>query len=106
MMKEIGAFTIDEMGRIVIPSELRNMLGWEKGSELSMYYADNNTAILQPCKKRSGRTCDICEDGESSVMIKGHKICSECVERINDLGRFNSVSTAARKVVVKQPRII
>lgn len=91
-MKNIGTFTIDEMGRILIPSEMRNMMGWEKGSKLAMFYADNQTAILQPCKERGIRTCDICDGADSVIMIKGHKICAECVDNINALGKLKIVS--------------
>ena len=99
-MKEMGTFTIDDMGRIVIPSELRAMLGWEKGSTLTMFYADNNTAILQPSKKESKRICDICEDGESLIMIKGHKICAKCVSHINALGKFNGIAATKTDTVM------
>jgi len=96
-MKTIGVFTIDEMGRIMIPSELRNMLGWEKGSKISMFHADNNTAILQPSKEPAIRTCDICDEGDSVIMIKGHKICADCVGHINALGKFKGVHTNPAK---------
>ena len=49
-MKQTKTCTIDEMGRILIPKELRDMLGAEIGDKVDMYYVDGNTAILQLSK--------------------------------------------------------
>ena len=86
-MKNLGNFTIDDLGRIIIPSELRSLLGWQTGSQLSMYYTDVGTAILQPAKVENGRICNICEDMDSSIAIWGFRICSKCAKHITELSR-------------------
>ena len=66
-MKEVGVFTIDEMGRILIPAELRSMLGWEIGDKISMHYTDAGKAVLQSVIDHANRICDICEEGKAKA---------------------------------------
>ena len=84
-MKNLGNFTIDDLGRIVIPNELRSLLGWQTGSQLSMYYTDVGTAILQPAKVENSRICNICETADGSISVWGFKICGKCAKHITDL---------------------
>ena len=50
LMERLSSRTIDELGRIVLPSELRKD-GWNDGSTVSIYRADENTVILQLLEK-------------------------------------------------------
>jgi len=90
-MKNIGNFTIDDIGRIVIPGELRHMLGWQPGTQLSMYYAGSDVALLKLAKEKGPKTCDICEEADSSIMIKGYKICNSCAKYITELSSLKLV---------------
>ena len=56
LMNPLPSRTIDELGRVVIPSELRKD-GWCKGSAVSMCHVDNNTIILQLSEKCDGSAC-------------------------------------------------
>ena len=47
MMGEYVARRLDELGRIVLPSEMRKRLGFGVGDTLHLYYVDQNTLILQ-----------------------------------------------------------
>jgi len=49
-MKQTKTCTIDDMGRLLVPKELRDMMGIEIGDKVDMYYIDGNTAILQLSK--------------------------------------------------------
>jgi len=46
-MERFSAKSVDELGRVLIPMELRQKLGWTERVALSMYFADNNTLIIQ-----------------------------------------------------------
>ena len=46
-MKQLGISKIDDLGRLRIPGELREVLGWGVYSDIAIYYVDGNTAILQ-----------------------------------------------------------
>ena len=56
LINPLPSRTIDELGRIVIPSELRKE-GWCKGGTVSMYHVDNNTIILQLSERCEGSAC-------------------------------------------------
>lgn len=48
---------IDELGRIVLPKELRDMFGWKEKDALEILVDDNNTVVLR--KYESQLTCQI-----------------------------------------------
>ncbi|MCL2049415.1 MAG: AbrB/MazE/SpoVT family DNA-binding domain-containing protein [Defluviitaleaceae bacterium] len=49
-MDKLITRTIDELGRIVLPHELRKMKGWEIGDQLSISVTDN--AIILTMSER------------------------------------------------------
>lgn len=49
MIKKTGIIRkIDELGRVVIPIELRNGLGWNEKESLEIYIESNKICIRQP----------------------------------------------------------
>ena len=55
-MERMGSRTIDELGRILLPNELRAKYGWDTGDTLALYYVDNNTLMLQLSEKNAEQT--------------------------------------------------
>jgi len=53
LMERIGSRTIDELGRILLPNELRAKYGWDEGDTLALYYVDENTLMLQLSEKKA-----------------------------------------------------
>ena len=49
-MEQTKICTIDDLGRILIPRELRDMLGIEARDEIEIRCVDSDTAILQVAK--------------------------------------------------------
>jgi len=49
-MKQISTPAIDELGRILLPKEIRTMLGLEHGDKVAVCLTDDNTIILQSAK--------------------------------------------------------
>jgi AbrB family looped-hinge helix DNA binding protein len=47
---DYGVRTLDELWRVVIPSELRKKLGWEAGTKLSVIEKDGDV-ILKPASE-------------------------------------------------------
>ena len=82
-MVRIGTTTIDDMGRLLLKSEIRTMLEWEKGDSVNVYYVDNNTAILQIVNEPPENTCTICKNAEMQISFKGVNICQGCAQQIN-----------------------
>jgi transcriptional pleiotropic regulator of transition state genes len=79
-MKSTGIVRkVDELGRIVIPKELRTMLGVKDNDPMEIF-KDGDRVILQ--KYVPG--CDICgEIADKYVTYCGKSICPECVRTIS-----------------------
>jgi AbrB family looped-hinge helix DNA binding protein len=47
--------TLDELGRIVIPKEIRAKLGWGERDTFTFHCTDNGTLTLQLAEKYQGK---------------------------------------------------
>ena len=68
---------IDNLGRVVIPSEIRTSLGIEAKDvlEISM---DGNTIIL----KKACDSCVFCGGTNELIIFEGKKLCKACLEKL------------------------
>ena len=73
---------IDELGRIVLPVELRRTMGIGDKGQIDIY-VEGNSIILQP----SGQTCVFCGNAKSLIKHKGSMVCKACVR---DLIKYKS----------------
>jgi len=77
-MKSIGIVRkIDTLGRIVLPMELRNVLGISEKCPLG-YYIDGEVIIL----KKYQPDCIFCGNVNDVVNYKGKNICPTCLAEI------------------------
>lgn len=77
-MKSTGIFRkIDELGRIVIPREIRNSLEIEERDPLEIYI-DGSSIIL----KKFEATCIFCENTKNLTKYKDKLICDKCMKKI------------------------
>ncbi len=77
-MKSTGIIRkMDELGRIVLPMELRKKLGINRQDPIEIY-VDGDSIIL----RKAGNTCIFCgaEDGLSGYL--GKSICENCKKNI------------------------
>jgi transcriptional pleiotropic regulator of transition state genes len=73
-MKSTGVVRkIDELGRIVLPSELRRVFGIREGDELDIS-VDGDRIILQ--KRRD--VCLFCSAESPEIEFKGRRVCRDC----------------------------
>jgi AbrB family transcriptional regulator, transcriptional pleiotropic regulator of transition state genes len=83
-MKSTGVVRkIDELGRIVLPSELRRVFGIREGDELEIS-VDGEQVILQ---KRQD-LCTFCGQENPEIDYKGRRVCAQCA---GDLGSQREV---------------
>jgi len=70
---------IDELGRIVIPKEIRNALGICPKDEIEIYIEDGNMIMRKavPC-------CAICGSEEGLLPLGEKYICAECAETVKN----------------------
>ena len=78
-MKNTGIIRqVDEMGRFVLPKELRSQLDINFKDPL-VIYTEGDKIILKkyvPC-------CTFCGSEETNILFNDKLICRSCVEKIN-----------------------
>ena len=74
-MKSTGIVRkVDELGRVVLPIELRRNLNIEEKDALEIY-VDGNSVIL----KKYEPDCIFCGNARDVVNFKGKNICPACM---------------------------
>ena len=77
-MKPTGTIRrMDELGRIVLPIELRRMLDITEGDEIEIALEDDRI-VLQKLEK----PCVFCACVDGLVYFRGKGICKTCLEQI------------------------
>jgi len=69
---------VDELGRIVLPIELRRNLDIEERDSLEIYL-DGDKIILQKYEP----ACVFCGSSAALVKHKGKNVCGDCVRSLN-----------------------
>lgn len=79
-MKATGMIrNLDQLGRIVIPIELRRVLDIEIGDGLE-FYSDENSIVL----KKYEPACIFCDNATDIKDYKGKNVCSECYAELKE----------------------
>jgi transcriptional pleiotropic regulator of transition state genes len=71
---------VDNLGRVVLPIELRRNLGIELKDPLEIY-VDGDTIIL----KKYAPACIFCGNAKNVKDIHGKLVCSDCVSDMKQL---------------------
>lgn len=80
-MKSTGIVRkVDELGRIVIPIELRRSLGIAERDPLEIF-VEGDTIVLHKYQP----ACIFCDETAGVVTYKGKNICQGCVKKLNDI---------------------
>ena len=77
-MKSTGIVRkVDELGRIVLPSELRKSLGIEIKDSLEIYVSGDSIIL-----KKYLPACIFCGEANEVTLFKGKNICSKCLKQL------------------------
>lgn len=77
-MKSTGIVRkVDELGRIVLPIELRRTLDIAEKDSLEIY-VDDDTIILRKYQP----ACVFCDNARDVVVYKGKNVCKDCIESL------------------------
>lgn len=68
---------IDELGRIVIPKELRKTLNIIDNETSLEIFTEGDTVILKPYEP----SCFVCGEAENLEEINGKKLCLDCCKK-------------------------
>ena len=77
-MKSEVARKMDELGRIIIPVDMRNALGWDNETKISIC-RQGEQLILQTYQG----SYFVCGSKDNLKPIHGKNICQNCVDEIN-----------------------
>jgi transcriptional pleiotropic regulator of transition state genes len=77
-MKSTGIVRkVDELGRVVLPIELRRTMDIEEKDALEIY-VDDSTIIL----KKHEPECIFCGEAKDVQVYKGKNICPDCMKEL------------------------
>lgn len=80
-MKSTGIIRrVDELGRVVLPIELRNKFGITEKDPMEIY-VDGTSIIL----KKYEPNCIFCGNSKKLADYQGKMICEKCAEKISKL---------------------
>ena len=68
---------VDDLGRIVIPIELRNSLNIDNDSELEIF-VEKDQIVFQKYNKR----CYFCGGCNDLIEFKNKNICKSCIDEL------------------------
>lgn len=77
-MKSTGIVRkVDELGRIVLPVEMRRTLDIAEKDALEIY-VDGDTIIL----RKYQAACVFCDSVRGVISFKGRNVCSDCIGKL------------------------
>lgn len=79
-MKSTGIVRkVDELGRIVLPIELRRTLGITERDPLEIF-VDGSSVVL----KKYRPSCVFCDSGRDMMQFKGKNVCAKCLKGLQE----------------------
>ena len=80
-MKSTGIVRrVDELGRVVLPIELRNKFGITEKDPMEIY-VDGTSIVL----KKFEPNCIFCGNSKNLIKYQDKLICEKCAEKISNL---------------------
>ena len=71
---------VDELGRIVLPMELRRTLGIQKEDPVEIFVDENNIIL-----RKYEPACIFCGSASEVSIIHGKNICRVCIDEMKNL---------------------
>ena len=68
---------VDELGRIVIPKEMRTKMNISSSDPIEIYVEDDRIIL-----KKFENACSFCGSGLDLTAFKGKKVCAACIAEI------------------------
>jgi len=77
-MKSTGIVRkVDELGRIVLPAEIRQSMDIKERDSLEIF-TENERIILQ----KYSPSCIFCDNVDDVVLFRGKRVCAECLQAL------------------------
>lgn len=79
-MKTAGIVrNLDNVGRLVIPKEMRNVMGISEGDPLEIFQVNNGIVV-----RKYSRGCMFCGSDKDTAEFKDVLICKECKKALKE----------------------
>lgn len=79
-MKATGILRrVDEMGRVVIPKELRESLELKSEDPIEIF-VENDKIVLQKYEE----SCLFCDNSDNIIIYMGKRVCNSCLEEMDN----------------------
>ena len=80
-MKSTGIVRrVDELGRVVIPNELRNKFGIAEKDPIEIY-VDGSSIVLRKYEPN----CTFCGNSKNLAEYKGKLVCDKCLAKLSTI---------------------
>lgn len=80
-MKSTGMVRkVDELGRIVLPIEMRRTLDIAEKDALEIYVEGDNIIL-----RKNQLSCVFCDGTDGLVSFKGKYVCKDCVSKLGSV---------------------
>ena len=70
---------VDQLGRVVLPIELRKVLEINQGDPIEIYTDESNIIL-----KKYAPACIFCDSADDLVTYKGRNVCRRCIKLLSD----------------------
>ena len=81
MIKSTGIVRqVDELGRVVIPIELRRNLGIDKRDSMEIFVSEDQIIL-----KKYSPSCVFCNNAGNIVKFNEKNICTSCLEKLKTM---------------------
>jgi len=78
-MKSTGILRrVDELGRVVIPIELRRTLDIAERDSMEIYVSDGSIIL-----KKHQPTCIFCNSTNNLIVYKDKSVCANCISQLS-----------------------
>ena len=78
-MKSTGIVrNLDALGRVVLPMEMRKLLGIEPKDPIEIFM-ENGEIVL----RKHEPNCIFCGSNENNVLLNDKRVCRKCIEKLN-----------------------
>ena len=71
---------VDELGRVVLPIELRRTMDIQEKDPLEIYVEGENIIL-----RKYQPACIFCNDATDVVQFEGKNVCRKCLGKLKDL---------------------
>ena len=75
---KMGIRQLEDLGRFMIPKEIRDELQWKSKMSVAFFMDEQNGELFL---RKNG--CVFCNGANDIIHFKGRRICRDCLDKLN-----------------------